>query len=126
MQQLVKEILVRIEVYFRDDPLAIVDRQEGAQPREIEDAQSYFLEKIGHARETMREMAELLRLPGGSAEKRELIRGELMALFVLVESLRPSQDSERGPDAGEETMRSIYMAIDALGLDVINLRQRLK
>jgi len=124
--QLATELLAQIEQHFQDDPLAIVDRQEGAQPREIEDARSYFLEKIEHARETLREMVDLVRPPTGPPDKRELIRSELMALFVLVESLRPSHLSEAVTHAGDETGQSIYKAIDALGLDVINLRQRLK
>jgi hypothetical protein len=124
--QLATDIIARMEQRFREDPLAIVEQQAGTQPREIEEAQSYFKEKMEHIRESLRELADLLRLSPDAAEKPDLIRGELLAFFVLVESLRPARDAEAGPNVGEASGRLLCQAFDSLSLDVINLRQRLK
>jgi hypothetical protein len=120
------EILSRIEQLLREDPATIVDKQSGMLPREIEDAQSYFLEKTQHARVTLQKIASSLQLPPEKPDARELVSTGLMVLYVLVESYRTERILELGGKPSEETQNAIRESIESLGLDVINMRERLK
>jgi hypothetical protein len=120
------DILSRIEQLLHDDPAAIVDKQSGMLPREVEDSQAYFLQKIHHARTTLQELAALLQLTPEALDARALISTELMVLFVLIDSYRPERILESRWKAGEETQNVIREKIESLGLDVINMRERLK
>jgi hypothetical protein len=126
VQRLATDILSRIEQLLHDDPEAIVDKQSGMLPREIEDSQAYFLQKIQHARTTLQELPALLQLTTEALDARALISTELMVLFVLIDSYRPERILESGWKAGEETQNVIREKIESLGLDVINMRERLK
>jgi hypothetical protein len=126
LQRLTIDILSRIEQLLHDDPAAIVGKQAGMLPREIEDSQAYFLQKTQHARETLRALSDLLQLTPETPEARGLVSTELMLLFVLVESFRPQRIQELGwkPDQGIQD--AIREKIEAFGLDIINMRERLK
>jgi hypothetical protein len=126
VQRLATDILSRIERLLHDDPTAIVDKHSGMLPREIEDRQAYFLQKIQHGRTTFQELADLFQLTTESLDARALISTELMVLFVLIDSYRPERILESGWKAGEEMQRAIREKIESLGLDVITLRERLK
>jgi hypothetical protein len=115
------DILSRLATMLQDDPASIVNPRSVMLPREIEDGQAYFLQKVAHARQTLRELADLLQLSPGT-----LVRTELMILFVRMESYRPERISESGWKLGEETQARIREKIESLRLDVINIRERLK
>lgn len=125
-QRLATDILSRIERILHDDPAAIVGKQSGMLPREIEDIQTYFLQKIQHARNTLQELADLLQLTSEKVNDRELISTELMVLFVLIENYRPEHILESGWNPAEEVQHTIRKKVESLGLDVINMRERLK
>jgi hypothetical protein len=95
-------------------------------PREIEDSQAYFLQKIQHARNTLGELDVLLQLAHETIDVRELIRMELVMFFVLIENYRPERILESGWKPDEGTQRVIREKIESLGLDVLNVRERLK
>lgn len=126
VQRLATDILSHIEQLLHDDPAAIVSRQSGTLPREIEDKQTYFLQKIQHARNTLQELADLLELTSEKVDDRELISTELMMLFVLIENYRPERILESGWTPSEEGQHTIREKVESLGLDVINMRERLK
>jgi hypothetical protein len=126
VQRLATDILSRIEQLLHDRPTAIVSRQSGMLPREIEDKQTYFLQKIQHARATLQEFADLLRLTSEKVDDRELISTELMVLFVLIENYRPERILESGWNPREEVQQTIREKLESLGLDVIHMRERLK
>ena len=125
-QRLATDILSRIERILHDDPAAIVGRQSGMLPREIEDIQTYFLQKIQHARNTLQELADLLQLTSERLDEPELISMELMVLFVLIENYRPERILESGWKPAEEVQHTLREKVESLGLDVINMRERLK
>jgi hypothetical protein len=126
LQRLTIDILSRIEQLFHDDPAGIVGKQSGMLPREIEDTQAYFLQKTQHARDTLRALSELLQLTPEPPEARELVSTELMLLFVLVESFRPQRIQELGWKPDQQIQDAIREKIEAFGLDIINMRERLK
>jgi hypothetical protein len=126
LQRLTIDILSRIEQLLHDDPAAIVGKQPGMLPREIEDSQAYFLQKTQRARDTLRTLSDLLHLTPEPPEARELVSTYLMLLFVLVESFRPECIQELGWKADQETQSAIRERIEAFGLDIINMRERLK
>jgi hypothetical protein len=126
LQRLTIDILSRIEQLFHDDPAAIVGKQPGMLPPEIEDTQAYFLQKTQHARDTLRALSELLQLTPKPPEARELVSTELMLLFVLVESFRPQRIQELGWKPDQQIQDAIREKIEAIGLDIINMRERLK
>lgn len=126
LQRLAVNILSRIEQLLHDDPAVIVGKQSGTLPREIEDSQAYFLQKIQHARNTLRELDDLLQLTSETLDARELIRAELMVIFVLIESYRPERLLELGWKPGDEIQHIIREKIESLSLDVINMRERLR
>ena len=124
--QLATDVLARIEQLLKDNPSAVVDQKCAMLPREIEDSQTYFLQKVQHARDTLRELEELLQMTPEVRDPRELIRTELMFLFVLIDGYRPERilGSEWTPD--EDIQHRIREKIESLGIDVINMRERLK
>jgi len=126
VQRLATDILSRIEQLLHDHPTAIVSRQSGMLPREIEDRQTYFLHKIQHARDTLQELVDLLQVTSEKVDDRELISMELMVLFVLIENYRPERILESGWSPTEEVQHAIREKLESLGLDVINMRERLK
>jgi hypothetical protein len=126
VQQLATGILFRIDQLLHDDPAAVVDKQSGMLPREIEDRQAYFLQKIQHARNTLGELDNLLQLTHETIDVRELIRMELVMFFVLIENYRPERILESGWKPDEGAQRVIREKIESLGLDVLNVRERLK
>jgi hypothetical protein len=126
LQLLTIDILSRIEQLFHDDPATIVGKQSGMLPREIEDTQAYFLQKTQHARDSLRALSELLQLTPEPPEARELVSTELMLLFVLVESFRPQRIQELGWKPDQQIQDEIREKIEAFGLDIINMRERLK
>jgi len=95
-------------------------------PCEIEEWQRYFLVKLQHARGILREMADLLPTSVELPDNRELISTELMVLFILAENCRPERMLESGWKPDEEMQQSIREKIESLGLDIINMRERLK
>ena len=125
-QRLATDILSRIEKVLHDDPAAILGKQPGMLPREIEDIQTYFLQKIQHARNTLRELADLLQLTSERLDESERISMELMVLFVLIENYRPERISESGWKPAEQVQQTLREKVESLGLDVINMRERLK
>ena len=126
IQRLAADILSRIEQLLHDDPAAIVGKQSGMLPREIEDSQAYILQKTQHARDTLRALCQLFHLTPETPEARELVSTELMMLFVLVEGFHPERVSELGWTPDEQTRNAIRAKIEAFGLDIINMRERLK
>lgn len=126
VQKLAGDILFRIEKLLHDDPAAVVDKNSAMLPREIEDSQAYFLQKIQHACNTIWELGDLLQLASERLDSRELVSTELIMLFVLVASYRPERILELGWKADDETQRVIREKIESLSLDVINMRERLK
>lgn len=126
VQRLASEILSRIEQVLNDDPAVVVDTKSAMFPREIEDSQTYFLEKIQRVRDTLRELDALLHLAPEACDQRQLIRTELMVLFVLIESYRPERILESGWKLGEAIQQVLRTKIESLGIDVINMRERLK
>jgi hypothetical protein len=126
VERLANDILSRIEQLLNDDPAALVDKRSAMLPREIEDRQAYFLQKIQHACNTMRELGDLLQLASERLDSRELVSTELMMLFVLITSYRPERILELGWKTDDETQRLIREKIESLSLDVINMRERLK
>jgi hypothetical protein len=120
------DILSRLATMLQEDPASIVNPRSAMLPREVEDGQAYFLQKVVHARQTLRELADLLALTPGTLDRRELISTELMILFVLMESYRPERISESGWKLDEDTQARIREKIESLRLDVINIRERLK
>jgi len=126
VQRLVTDILSRIEQLLHDQPTAVVSRQSGMLPREIEDRQTYFLHKIQHARDTLQELADLFQVTSEKVDDRELISMELIVLFVLIENYRPERILESGWNPTEEVQHAIREKLESLGLDVINMRERLK
>ncbi len=124
--QLATDILARIEQLLKDNPSAVVDKKCAMLPREIEDSQTYFLQKVQHARDTLRELEELLQMAPEVRDARELIRTELMFLFVLIDGYRPERIPGSGWRPDEETQHGVREKIESLGIDVINMRERLK
>lgn len=126
VKQMTTDILSRIENLLHDDPAAIVGKRSGTLPREIEENQAYFLQKIRHVHGTLHELAELLRLTPEKPDSRELVITELMLLFVLIESYRPERILESGWKPSDEIQSAILGKIESIGLDIINMRERLK
>jgi hypothetical protein len=120
------DILSRFARMLQEDPASIVNPRSAMLPREIEDSQAYFLQKITHASQTLRELADLLQIPSATPDRRELVSTELMILFVLMESYQPERILESGWRLTEETQAGIRDKIESLRLDVINIRERLK
>jgi hypothetical protein len=125
-EKLADEILVRLERLLREDPAAIVDKQTGMLPREVQEKQAYFLEKIVHAENTLRELARVVPRTDQAADPRQLVSTELMLFFVLVEAFRPERFTEAGFKLDERTRSTISEKIDSLVLDIFNMRERLK
>jgi hypothetical protein len=126
VDRLSTDILSRLATVLQDDPASVVNPRSAMLPREVEDGQAYFLQKVSHARQTLHELADLLQLSSATAAPRELISTELMILFVLLESYRPERILESGWKLSEETQVAIREKIESLRLDVINIRERLK
>jgi hypothetical protein len=120
------DMLSRIEKTVQENPAAVVDKRLTMLPRELEDGQAYFLQKIAHARTTLAELSRLLQAKAENSDLRERISVELMVIFVLVESYRPERMLELGWNPGEEIRQAVRDRIESLGLDVINIRERLK
>lgn len=125
-ERVASDILARLATTVREDPAAIADNHATMLPREIEDQQTYFLGKIAHIQETLKELGGLLPSSSREATVREQISIELMVLFVLIDCFRPERLRESGwnPDAGVEEV--IRERVESLVLDVINIRERLK
>jgi len=126
VEWLAMDILSRIEKTVQENPAAVVDKRLTMLPRELEDSQAYFLQKIAHARTTLAELSRLLQTKSENSDLRERISVELMVVFVLVESYRPERMLELGWNPGEEVHQAVRDQIESLGLDVINIRERLK
>ena len=126
VQRLAMDTLSRIEQLLNDDPAAIVGQQSGMLPREIEDKQTYLLRKIQHIRNTLQELADLFQLTPEKLADRELISTELMVLFVLIENYRLERVLESGWNPVEGIRHTLREKVESLGLDVINMRERLK
>jgi hypothetical protein len=126
VDRLSMDILSRFARMLQEDPASIVNPRSAMLPREIEDSQAYFLQKITHASQTLRELADLLQIPSATPDRRELVSTELMILFVLMESYQPERILESGWRLTEETQAGIRDKIESLRLDVINIRERLK
>jgi hypothetical protein len=126
VQQIAKEILFRVEQVLRDDPAAVLAKQSAMLPRELEDSQVYFLQKIEHVRQTVGELQDLLQLAPVSLDIRERVATELMLFFVLIESYRPERMVESGWRPNDEIERILREKIESLSLDIINVRERLK
>lgn len=126
VEWLVMDMLSRIEKTVQENPAAVVDKRLTMLPRELEDSQAYFLQKIAHARTTLAELSRLLQTKSENSDLRERISVELMVVFVLVESYRPERMLELGWNPGEEVHQAVRDRIESLGLDVINIRERLK
>ena len=124
--ELATDALSRIEQLVQDNPAAVVDQKCAMLPREIEDNQIYFLQKVQHARDTFRELEELLKMPPEVRDARELIKTELLLLFVLIEGYRPERILGSGWKPDEDTQRGMREKVESLGIDVINMRERLK
>lgn len=120
------DILSRIEKIVQENPAAIVDRLSTKLPRELADSQAYFLQKIAHARKMLNELSGLLQTRSENVELRERMSVELMIFFVLIESYRPERMLESGWNPGEEAREAVQDRIESIGLDVINIRERLK
>jgi hypothetical protein len=126
IEWLAMDLLSRIERTLQENPAVVADRQSTMLPREVEDSQLYFLQKIAHARTMLSELKGLVQTKSEALDLREQISIELMVLFVLIEGYRPQRLLESGwnPDQGiQETLRE---RIELLGLDIINMRERLK
>lgn len=126
VQQVATDILSRIGKILEENPGAIVDKQTAMLPREQEDKQKYFLEKIARAHRTLNELAGLLQTTSQGASPHDQIREELKVLFVLIESFRPERMVESGLDPGERVQEAIRERVQSLALDIINMRERLK
>jgi len=126
VHQLAMEILSRFERTVQEDPKSLLNSQCALLPREIEDSKAYFVQKITHAREVLTELASFVGIRSEGIDQRDLIKTELMLLFVLVESYRPERISEFEGKLGEDVQSQIRQLVESLHLDVINIRERLK
>lgn len=126
VEWLAADILTRIEKAVHENPAAIIDKQSTMPPRELQESQAYFLQKIAHARQILRELSSLLGTRSENPELRERISVELMIFFVLIEGYRPERMLESGWNPGEDALEEVRARIESLGLDVINIRERLK
>lgn len=126
IQQLAEEILLRIEQLLHQDPAVVLAKKTGVIPREIEDTQDYFLQKVRRIRKSLTELREQFEQHSEPLDRRELIRVELMVLMVLVESYRPERITEAGLKLDEQAREVISERIESLALDILNMRERLK
>lgn len=126
IERLATEILSRVENLFHERPEVILTKQATMLPAELEDSKQYFLRKVGHARETLRELSNLLPADDQTPDLRGEVSVELMILFVLIDSFRPERMAESGCNLDEEVRQAIRERIESLSLDVINMRERLK
>ena len=126
VQFLIAGALGRVEQILNDSPATVLDSKSTKLPREIEESQTYFLQKIQHLRDTLQELDDLLHLAPETCDPRELIRAELMVVFVLIDSYRPERVVESGWRPDGDVQNTIRRGIESLGLDVINMRERLK
>jgi len=126
IERLAMEILARVENRLQESPEAILTKQSTMLPTELDDNKQYFLKKIGRVRETLRELSNLVPLDSQTPDLRGEVGVELMVLFVLIESFRPERIAESGCSLDEGARTQIRERIESLGLDVINMRERLK
>ena len=126
VERVALDILSRVQRILQENPAAIIDEQAAMLPRELEDQQSYFLEKIGRAQKTLKELTGLLLTGPENLVVREQISVELMVFFVLIDLFRTQRIRESGWDPGEGMEELIQQKVESLSLDVINMRERLK
>jgi hypothetical protein len=126
IEWLAMDVLSRIERTLQENPAVVVDRQSTMLSREVEDTQLYFLQKIAHARTILSELKGLVQTKSDVRDLREQISIELMVLFVLIESYRPDRLLESGWNPGQGIQETLRERIELLGLDIINMRERLK
>ncbi len=120
------DLLSHMEKTLQQNPAAIVGKQTNMLPRERQDKQAYFLEKITHARKTLNELMDLLPAKTEDPAIHEQISAELMVFFALIESFRPQRMLESGWNPGEVAQAAIREKVESLVLDVVNMRERLK
>lgn len=118
------DILSKVETSLRENPAGVLNAS--CLPREVEDRQAYFFEKISHARGILGDLAELLKLGSAASDDRELLKAELAMLFALVQSYQPEHIQESGWNPSEDIRAAVHEKLESLTLDIINLRERLK
>ncbi len=126
VDRLASDIVSKVETTLTENPGVILNRSSTNLPREVEDRQAYFLEKVSHVRRILSDLAELLELTSAAADDRELLKGELAMLFVLIQSYRPEYMSESGWHPSHDVRTAVEEKVESLSLDIINLRERLK
>lgn len=126
VQRLATDLLSRLDQLIQDDARAVVSKPLAMLPREIEDNQTYFLQKIHHARDTLLALGDVLQLTRDTAPQPGLISIELAMLFVLIENYRPERLLESGWNLTEEERQTIRERFDSINLDIFNMRERLK
>jgi hypothetical protein len=126
LKQAAEESLARIDALIETVHTAESQELAGALEIAAKENRDYFAGKMGRVRERLEALGQQLNFGDCVSDDRQLLRLELIHLHVLLESCRPDRLASYGIYLDARQSGVLAESIEALVLDVVNMRARIK